>query len=136
MMLVGGYTKEGEARFGQVIGALPARRVPDAVKKVIGAYKADRQNPGTPLMFGSNGWESPGIKELVQEFTTLPPYAENPTCISIGAKPPISNPISAWANARHESTSKAEVFNPSSTRKIKGSRPAPRQMSRWLFAYT
>jgi sulfite reductase beta subunit-like hemoprotein len=40
MMLAGGSTKEGEARFGQVIAALPARRVPDAVKKVIGAYKS------------------------------------------------------------------------------------------------
>lgn len=78
MMLAGGSTKEGEARFGQVIAALPARRVPDAVKKVIGAFKSGRQNQE---LF--DGWlERVGkaaIKELVQEFTTLPPYAENPS---------------------------------------------------------
>jgi sulfite reductase (ferredoxin) len=78
MMLAGGSTKEGEARFGQVIAALPARRVPDAVKKVIGAYKAERQ--GTELF--ETWFDRVGkahVKELVLEFTTLPPYAENPT---------------------------------------------------------
>ncbi|MBK8574885.1 MAG: Mov34/MPN/PAD-1 family protein [Elusimicrobia bacterium] len=78
MMLAGGSTKEGEARFGQVIAALPARRVPDAVKKVIGAYKTERQ--GAELFetwFDRVGKSR--VKELVQEFTILPPYAENPT---------------------------------------------------------
>jgi sulfite reductase beta subunit-like hemoprotein/proteasome lid subunit RPN8/RPN11 len=78
MMLAGGSTKEGEARFGQVIAALPARRVPDAVKKVIGAYKSERQ--GVELFetwFDRVGKSH--VKELVQEFTVLPPYAENPT---------------------------------------------------------
>ena len=78
MMLAGGSTKEGEARFGQVIAALPARRVPEAVKRVIGAYKAERQ--GTELF--ETWFDRVGkarVKELVQEFTTLPPYAENPT---------------------------------------------------------
>jgi sulfite reductase (ferredoxin) len=78
MMLAGGSTKEGEARFGQVVAALPARRVPDAVKKVIGTFKADRQGEEK-----FDAWlERVGkgrIKELVQEFTTLPPYDQNPT---------------------------------------------------------
>lgn len=78
MMLAGGYTKEGEARFGQVIGAIPARRVPDAVKKVIGAFKTEKKSGDT-----FNDWfdrvGKPRVKDLVQEFTTLPPYAENPT---------------------------------------------------------
>jgi dissimilatory sulfite reductase (desulfoviridin) alpha/beta subunit len=77
-MLVGGSTKEGEARFGQVVAALPARRVPDAVKKVIATFKTDRQGAEK-----FDAWlERVGkarIKELVQEFTTLPPYDQDPT---------------------------------------------------------
>ena len=78
MMLAGGSTKEGEARFGQVIAAIPARRVPEAVKNVIGAYKAERQGTETfEAWFDRVGKNH--VKELVQDFTTLPPYAENPT---------------------------------------------------------
>jgi sulfite reductase (ferredoxin) len=78
MMLVGGSTREGEAKFGQVVGALPARRVPDAVKKLVATYKAERQ--GAELFAG---WldrvGKTRVKELVQEFTALPPYEQNPT---------------------------------------------------------
>jgi sulfite reductase (ferredoxin) len=90
MMLGRGSPKRGKP-FGQVIGAIPARRVPDAVKKVIGAYKAERQ--GGELFAG--WFDRVGkarVKELVQEFTTLPPYAKTPPSTSIGAKPRISSP--------------------------------------------
>lgn len=78
MMLMGGSTKEGEAKFGQVVGAIPARLVPGAVKKLVATYKAERQGPE---LFA--GWldrvGKARVKELVQEFTTLPPYDQDPT---------------------------------------------------------
>jgi len=78
MMLMGGSTVEGEAKFGQVVGALPARRVPDAVKKLVTAFKSERH--GAELFAG---WldrvGKARVKELVAEFTTLPPYEKDPT---------------------------------------------------------
>ena len=78
MMLMGGSTVEGEAKFGQVVGAVPARRVPDAVKKLVATYKSERQ--GAELFAG---WldrvGKARVKELVQEFMTLPPYEKDPT---------------------------------------------------------
>ena len=98
MMLAGGYTKEGEARFGQVIGAIPARRVPDAVKKVIGAFKAEKKSGDT-----FNDWfdrvGKTRMKKLFKEFTTLPPYAKNPTLYFDLGETTTSKPYLGLANA-------------------------------------
>jgi sulfite reductase (ferredoxin) len=41
-LLMGGSTQEGQARFGVPVAALPARRVPDAIKKIIAAFKKEK----------------------------------------------------------------------------------------------
>lgn len=78
MLLVGGSTKEGEARFGTPITAVPARRVPEAVRKLTALYKtekADGENFEAYLLRLGKA----RIKEEVQEFTVLPPYEQNPS---------------------------------------------------------
>ena len=44
VLLLGGRTREGEARFGQVVGRLPARRVPEAVERILKRYLEERQH--------------------------------------------------------------------------------------------
>lgn len=78
MMLVGGSTKEGEAKFGQVVGALPARRVPDAVKKLIAVFNQEKQ-PQELFAAWLDRVGKNKIRDLVKEFTVLPPYEENPS---------------------------------------------------------
>ncbi len=78
MMLVGGSTKEGEAKFGQPVGALPARLVPEAVKKLIGVYKKEKSGAENFAQWLERVGKG-RVKEEIKEFTTLPPYEQNPS---------------------------------------------------------
>ncbi len=78
MMLIGGSTREGEARFGQVVAPIPARRVPEALKKLVALYKKEKQGNETFEAY-LNRVGKARVKEEVQEFTQLPPYEQNPT---------------------------------------------------------
>lgn len=78
MMLMGGSTREGEAKFGQVVGAVPARRVPEAVKALVAAFKSDRQG-GELFAQWLDRVGKARVKELVLPFATLPPYEQDPT---------------------------------------------------------
>ncbi len=77
-LLIGGSTKEGEARFGVPVIALPARRVPDAMKKLVALFKKDKQGAekfGDYLVRA--GKER--LKQELAEFTQLPPYDQDPS---------------------------------------------------------
>ena len=76
-LLVGGSTKEGEAQFGQPILALPARRTPEAVKKLIELYQKERKNnEGFLAAMGRLGRDR--LKTELAAYTELPPYDQNP----------------------------------------------------------
>jgi sulfite reductase (ferredoxin) len=76
-LLVGGSTREGEARFGQPILALPARRVPEAVKKLIELYQHERQhNEDFLAVMGRLGKDR--LKTELAPYAALPPYEQNP----------------------------------------------------------
>jgi sulfite reductase beta subunit-like hemoprotein len=76
-LLIGGDIKEGDAKFGKPIVALPARRAPEAVKHLVQLYKKERSASerfvDTMGRLGRNR-----IKEEVEQFRALPPYEEKP----------------------------------------------------------
>lgn len=76
-LLVGGYTDEGKAAFGTPILKLPARRIPEAVVRMLERYRKDRQSPQEAFRtfatrVGVDYW-----KQALDPFTTLPPYEES-----------------------------------------------------------
>jgi sulfite reductase beta subunit-like hemoprotein len=77
MMLAGGSTTEGQARFGQTVGAVPARRVPEAFKKIVALYTAEKAAGETFDAFLARVGKG-RIKETVADCLTLPPYDQAP----------------------------------------------------------
>jgi len=71
VMLLGGYTQEGLAKFGKPTVQIPAKRVPDAAKKLLSAFRAERRPNEIFRAFVERVGHAK-IKELLQEFTTVP----------------------------------------------------------------
>jgi sulfite reductase beta subunit-like hemoprotein len=72
VLLLGGYTAEGVAKFGRPTGQIPARRVPEAAKKLLTHFKENRQPTEIFRAFIERIGHAK-IKDLLQEFTTLSP---------------------------------------------------------------
>ena len=77
-LLLGGLTAEGKAQFGQSVLRLPARRIPDAVLRMLELYRHDRRSQQEPFpafveRVGLDYW-----KRALDPFTTLPPYEQSP----------------------------------------------------------
>jgi len=77
-LLLGGLTEEGKAQFGQPLLKLPARRIPDAVVRMLELYRKDRQSQAESFhafvaRVGLEYW-----KQVLTPFETLPPYDESP----------------------------------------------------------
>ncbi len=77
-LMVGGMTEEGKAVFAQNVIKLPAKRIPDAVIKMLELYRKDRTSPKEtfPNFSGRVGvvyW-----KAALEPFTTLPAYEQTP----------------------------------------------------------
>ncbi len=77
-LLLGGLTEEGTAQFGQPVLKLPARRIPDAVVRMIELYRRDRQSSDESFRTfaaraGLGYW-----KQALQPFEMLPAYDESP----------------------------------------------------------
>ncbi len=77
VLLLGGRTREGEARFGQVVGRLPARRVPEAVERILQRYLEERQN-GESFQAYLDRVGAASFKPLLQDLQEVPPYEEAP----------------------------------------------------------
>ncbi|MDO8729961.1 MAG: nitrite/sulfite reductase [Candidatus Omnitrophota bacterium] len=76
MVMVGGRTEEGVAQFGHRLGMVPAKRVPEAARKLLELYRAQRQGKEE----GFRQWvERTGAEQLKKEmdpFRTLPPFEQ------------------------------------------------------------
>ncbi len=72
VMLLGGYTQEGLARFGKPALQLPAKRVPEATKKLLNYFRDNRQ-PNEIFRAFVERVGLPKIKEVLQEFTSILP---------------------------------------------------------------
>jgi sulfite reductase beta subunit-like hemoprotein len=75
-LLIGGDVKEGSAKFGQPITAIPAKRAPEAVKQLVALYK--KEKVGTERFVDTmNRLGRNRIKEEVEQFRSLPPFEQN-----------------------------------------------------------
>ena len=59
------------------VWSLPARRVPEAVKALVAAYKADKKGDETLQQWVVRAGRAK-VKEVVAPFTSLPAYEQNP----------------------------------------------------------
>lgn len=77
-LLLGGLAEEGVAKFGEPVLKLPARRIPDAVIRILERFRRDRQSPqeGFRAFVGRVGMDY--WKQALNEFTTLPSYEQSP----------------------------------------------------------
>jgi sulfite reductase beta subunit-like hemoprotein len=76
-MLLGGGTQEGLATFGSPIAMIPAKRVKEAVQKILKFFLAERTSDERFKDFIKRHG-IPKFKEMVQEFQQIPSYEEAP----------------------------------------------------------
>jgi len=72
VMLLGGYTQEGVAKFGKPTLQFPAKRVPEAARKLLQYYRENHQ-PNEIFRAFVERVGTAQIKELLKEYTTIPP---------------------------------------------------------------
>ncbi len=72
VMLLGGYTAEGVAKFGKPTLQMPAKRIPEAIQKLLKFYRENHQ-PNEIFRAFVDRVTTNKIKDLLQEFTTIPP---------------------------------------------------------------
>lgn len=77
MVMLGGRTAEGIAEFGHRLGMVPARRVPDATRKILELYRSERQKGEVFRAWVERAGEERLKKEL-DPYRTLPPFSEKP----------------------------------------------------------
>lgn len=76
-LLLGGDIREGDAKFGQPIAAVPAKRAPEVVKHLVGLFKKEKKE-GERFVQTMERLGKTRIKEEVEPFRALPPYEQNP----------------------------------------------------------
>ena len=77
-MMLGGFTEEGKAQFGQPILKLPARRIPEAIVHMLERFRAKRQSPQETFSAFANRVGLDYWKREMAPFTTLPAYETSP----------------------------------------------------------
>jgi sulfite reductase (ferredoxin) len=70
VMLLGGYTAEGIAKFGKMTAKVPARRGPEAVKALLNHYRENKQ-PNEIFRTYVERMGTPKIKEVLAPYTTV-----------------------------------------------------------------
>jgi sulfite reductase beta subunit-like hemoprotein len=70
-MLLGGRTREGQARFGKAVAKVPARLIPDAARKLLNFYRDHRQ-PEESFAEFVDRTDVNLIRRLLNEFTKVP----------------------------------------------------------------
>ncbi|RTI13763.1 nitrite/sulfite reductase [Thermus scotoductus] len=76
-LLLGGRTREGEARFGQVVARIPARRTPEAVERILKRYQEERER-GESFQAYLDRVGAASFKPLLEDLQTIPSYEEAP----------------------------------------------------------
>ena len=74
-VMVGGRTEEGVAEFGLRLGMVPAKRVPEASKKLLTLFRDERQ-PKETFREWVNRVGAPRLKQEMDPFRTLPPFEQ------------------------------------------------------------
>ena len=77
-LILGGEWSNNAAHYGQSLGVIPTKRVPEVVDFLLDLYLKGKNNGETfPKFVNRIGKKE--IKERVQPFTHVPPYAEDPS---------------------------------------------------------
>ncbi|RTI03689.1 ferredoxin--nitrite reductase, partial [Thermus scotoductus] len=76
-LLLGGRTRAGEARFGQVVARIPARRTPEAVERILKRYQEEREQ-GESFQAYLDRVGAASFKPLLEDLQTIPSYEEAP----------------------------------------------------------
>lgn len=76
-LLIGGDVKEGSAKFGQAISAIPAKRAPEVVKHLVNLYKKEKAE-GERFVQTMERLGRVRLKEEVEPFRALPLFEEKP----------------------------------------------------------
>lgn len=78
LLLLGGSLEENAGNYGLAIGAVPSKRVPDAVDRLLDFYSAEREGGET-----FRGWVTrvgkKDIKERLKDLLEVPAYEADPT---------------------------------------------------------
>ena len=77
-LLLGGLTEEGRAVFGQPVLRLPARRIPEAVVRMLQLYRKERQSSEESFRTFAARVGTAYWKEALEPFTVIPSYEESP----------------------------------------------------------
>ncbi len=76
-VMVGGRTAEGVAQFGQNLGMVPAKRVPEAARRLLELYRDERQ-PSETFRAWTERLGAERLKKEMDPYRTLPAFSENP----------------------------------------------------------
>ena len=76
-VMVGGRTEEGLVEFGQRLGMVPAKRVPEAAKRLLELYR-DEHQPQEKFREWVLRVGAERLKKEMDPFRTLPPFSEKP----------------------------------------------------------
>ena len=84
LVLVGGGVDERGARFGRVAARIPARRMTDALDRLLALYEVERSDAETATaFFGRVGLDR--VKEVLSDFADLTPEnAQPPDFVDLG----------------------------------------------------
>ena len=73
-VLLGGQWENNAGTYGLTIGAVPSKRIPEFVDRIIDKYLAERQD-GERFRDFTNRIGKKELKAVVDEFSSVPPYA-------------------------------------------------------------
>ena len=77
VLMLAGRTEIGRAHFGKVAGKIPARWIPEAVRKMLGFY-VDEHAASEPFGAFVNRIGVPRFKELLDPLMRIPTYENEP----------------------------------------------------------
>lgn len=80
-LVVGGELRENARSYGLAIGAIPSKRVPDAVKRLTAAYVEARQDGETFASYVARVGKKE-IKRKIEDLIEVPPYEVDPSFYS------------------------------------------------------
>lgn len=77
-LILGGQWSENAAHYGQSLGVIPSKRVPEVVEFLVDLYMQERQ-PGEKFHQVVNRVGKKLIKDRLEPFTAIPSYSEDPS---------------------------------------------------------
>ena len=77
-LILGGSLENNAASYGMAVGAVPSRRAPDAVERLLGFYSAERQGSESFRAWVMRVGKK-NIKERLQDLLDVPPHEIDPS---------------------------------------------------------